>query len=427
MTSARGRPRIATWRSCLGHNERAGARPGRRHLAFLLLSLSGGGVELMTLRIAGALADRGHRIDLLVGRPEGELLGQIPDGVRLVPLGSAHVLSGRAFALAADPAGWKTLLRPVILPVKGAGTLRHLPGLVRYLAQERPDGLFAAKTYPNLAALWARKRTGVETRVAVSERLVLSEQLRHSANRDKWRLRHLPALLHRCYPWADAILAVSDGVARDLSEVARLPIQDIVTIYNPVLTPDIRIRASEPVPHAWLEDKQAPVVLSAGRLSVEKDFPTLLRAFALLRERIPARLIIVGEGGQRAKLEKLISDLGIGEAVSLPGFVQNPYAYMAHASVFVLSSVFEGFGNVLVEALACGCPVVSTDCPGGPGEILGRGRYGRLVPVGDHAALAGAIRDSIAERTDREALVRRAEDFSVDRAANRYLETLFPP
>jgi len=409
----------------LAQDERADAGP-RRHLAFLVLSLSGGGVELMTLRIAGALADRGHRVDLLVGRNEGELTGQIPDGVRLVPLGSAPVPAGRALALAADPAGWRELLLPVLLPVKGSGTLRHLPGLVRYLARESPDGLFAAKTYPNLAALWARKKTGVETKVAVSERLVLSEQLRHSANRGKWRLRHLPALLHRSYAWADAILAVSDGVARDLSAVARLPRQNIVTIYNPVLTPDILTRAREPASHPWLADRRAPVILSAGRLSLEKDYPTLLRAFALLREQVPARLIIVGEGGQRTQLERLASELGITEAVSLPGFVQNPYAYMAQASVFVLSSLFEGFGNVLVEALACGCPVVSTDCPGGPGEILDQGRYGRLVPVGDPAALERAIRESTIQPTDREGLVRRAEDFSVERAARRYLDALFP-
>jgi glycosyltransferase involved in cell wall biosynthesis len=168
------------------------------------------------------------------------------------------------------------------------------------------------------------------------------------------------------------------------------------------------------------------VILSVGRLSAEKDYPTLLRAFALLQNQVPARLILLGEGGQRAGLERLASELGIGATVSLPGFVRNPFAYMARARVFVLSSLFEGFGNVLVEALACGCQVVSTHCPGGPGEILDRGRYGRLVPVGDHAALARAILEAIAEPMDTEALRRRADDFSVERAARRHLDALFP-
>jgi len=166
------------------------------------------------------------------------------------------------------------------------------------------------------------------------------------------------------------------------------------------------------------------VLLAVGRLVPQKDYPTLLRAFARVRSVEQVRLVILGEGRQRRSLERLVRRLGIADAVQLPGYVDNPYAYMAHAAAMVLSSAWEGIGNVLIEALACGCPVVSTDCPGGTAEVLGHGAYGKLVAVGDVDALAQAMAEILSETPDRERLRARAQEFSIDHIADSYLAVL---
>jgi len=233
--------------------------------------------------------------------------------------------------------------------------------------------------------------------------------------------------MSRLYPQAHNIVAVSQGVAEDLSTLIQLSPDRVTVIYNPVITPNLLEQALAPLTHPWFEREQPPVILGAGRLSLQKDFPTLLRAFALVRQHRPARLVILGEGEERANLERLAIELGIQNDVSMPGFVDNPFAFMAKASVFVLSSAWEGFGNVLVEALACGCPVVATDCRSGPREILDNGRYGRLVPVGDHEALAKAILETLDNPdfpADRQTRIQRAMEFSVDAAVDKYLKVL---
>jgi glycosyltransferase involved in cell wall biosynthesis len=216
-------------------------------------------------------------------------------------------------------------------------------------------------------------------------------------------------------------------VAQDLSTATGIPRERISTIYNPVVPPELLTRAKAPLEHPWFEPDSPPVLLGVGRLSAQKDFPTLLRAFARVRRLRPARLIILGEGkrpGYRPELLALARELGVGEDVQLPGFAENPYAYMARASVFVMSSAWEGLPSVLVEALACGCPVVSTDCPSGPREILQGGRYGRLVPVGDAEALAKAILATLDAPPDGEMLRTRGAEFSVGASTQRYLDVL---
>jgi glycosyltransferase involved in cell wall biosynthesis len=198
-------------------------------------------------------------------------------------------------------------------------------------------------------------------------------------------------LEHYFYPWADAIVAVSKGVADDLARVARLPRDRIKVIYNPVVTEALFRKAEEPLEHPWFLSGCPPVILGVGRLTAAKDFPTLIRAFARVRESQLARLLILGEGEKRDSLEKLVRELRLERDVSMPGFMDNPYAYMRKSSIFVLSSCWEGLPNVLIEAMACGCQVISTNCPSGPEEILRGGHYGKLVPVGDAEALAKAI------------------------------------
>ena len=228
---------------------------------------------------------------------------------------------------------------------------------------------------------------------------------------------------------ADAIVAVSDGVADRLAQATGLPRGSIRTVYNPVVGPELPTLAAEPVGHPWFRHGGPPVVLGAGRLVEQKDFPTLLRAFALVRRARPARLVILGDGpaGACEGLRAIAAALGCAEDLDLPGFVANPFAYMARAAAFALSSLHEGLPGVLIQALACGCPVVSTDCPSGPREILDGGRYGRLVPVGDHEALARAILACLDDPSGREERVARAAAFGLERAVDRYLELIVRP
>ena len=399
-------------------------------VAFLLDSLEGGGVQRMTLALARELAARGHAVDLLVCRAEGSLLGAVPDGVRLVLL-PAQAAARAPAAAARDAARQPARARPAcVLLARPHWTLRHLSALLRHLARERPAALLAATPRLNLLAAWACRLAGGRIRVLVSERTAPTQNL---GSGDKWRKRALlPGLMRRAYGQADAVVAVSDGVADDLARVTGLPRGRIRTIYNPVVGPELDALSREPVAHPWLAPGQPPVVLSVARLTVQKDLPTLLRAFALLRAGRAARLLILGDlptpertEAKIAELRGLAERLGVGAEVELPGFVANPYAWMARASLFALSSAWEGFGNVLVEAMACGCPVVSTDCPSGPAEILGGGRYGPLVPVGDAEALAAAMARVLDAPPDPAILRRRAGEFTVGRAADAYLEALF--
>ncbi len=214
--------------------------------------------------------------------------------------------------------------------------------------------------------------------------------------------RYLMLRLVRCfYPWADAVAAVSHGVADDLAQAAAIPRQQIQVIYNPIVTPDLRRKAQQPLEHPWFAPGEPPVLLAIGRLAPQKDYPTMIKAFAHVRNTRPVRLIILGEGTERSSIEALVKRLGLEASVNLPGFVANPYTYLSRASVFVLSSRWEGLPTVLVEALHCGAPVVATDCPSGPREILAGGQYGQLVPIGDVVALAQAIEEVLSGKMTR--------------------------
>ena len=246
-----------------------------------------------------------------------------------------------------------------------------------------------------------------------------------------WKRRLFPALIRRNYLAMDSIVAVSEGVADDLAANFGISRDRITVVHNPVVSAGLREKAAAEIDHPWFVSGAPPVVLSTGRLYGAKDYPTLIRAFARLRQLREARLLILGSGKndaetaqRRAELMELASELGVSADLDLPGFVPNPFPYMARAAVFVLSSLWEGFGNVLVEAMACGCPVVSTDCPNGPAEILDHGRYGTLVAVGDVAGMAEAILTTLRNPPDRDVLRARAALFTVDRAVDAYLDLL---
>jgi glycosyltransferase involved in cell wall biosynthesis len=226
------------------------------------------------------------------------------------------------------------------------------------------------------------------------------------------------------YRRADYVVAVSEGVATDLERRASLKRGSVRVIHNPVVDARLTNLADADAEHPWLADDGPPVVLAVGRLAAVKDYTTLLHAFAMLRRHRPVRLIIYGEGPLRTDLERLRERLGLPDCVALPGFTANPYAAMRRAAVLTLSSRYEGLPNVLIEALACGCPVVATDCPSGPAEILDHGRFGRLVKPGDAEGLCRAIETTLDEKPSSQRLRARGDEFSVAKAAQAYLDLI---
>jgi glycosyltransferase involved in cell wall biosynthesis len=360
-------------------------------IALFIPTMGGGGMERAMLNLARGLIARGQQVDLVLMKARGEFLPEMPSEVRIVDLGTGRALTSP-------------------------------PALMRYLRQEHPDMLLAVSETANLVALGACLLTR-----QLATKLVLCAQTSpsrfgHTPDLPKERL--YPLLARRFYPRADAVVGVSEGVRQDLIEYIGLPPEQVHTIHNPIVTPELTTLMGEPVVHPWFDHDQPPVILGVGRLVAVKDFPTLIRAFALVRQRRPARLVILGEGEDRPQLEALAVELDIPEVVDLPGFASNPFAYMAKAAGFVLSSRNEGLPGVLIQALACGCPVASTDCRSGPREILRDGDYGPLVPVGDSHALAVAIDQLLDNPIDAERLQARAADFSIERVTERYL-TLF--
>lgn len=367
----------------------------RRRLAVAIPSLGGGGAERVVVNLLRGFVDADIEVDLLLVRPRGALLEQVPPEVRMVPLGGGRIILS-------------------------------LPSLVRYLRRERPAALLSHLDTMNLIALWARRLAIVPTRVVVTTHVLLS---RHAAG-GSLRQRLATRLVGRAYGSADAVVAVSRGVAADLERRMKRR-GSVRVIYNPIVSPELQTRAdslrSSPAAELPGVPPGARLVLSIGRLAPQKNQALLLEAFAALAGDLPeAHLVVLGEGRERPALEQRIRELGLDGRASLPGYVEDVAPWYAAADVFALSSDWEGLSNVLIEALLYGCPVVSTRCPSGPEEILEGGRYGRLVPMRDASALAEAIRATLREAPDPARLRARAGDFATDRAVDEYLRTLFP-
>ncbi|MGB7754550.1 MAG: glycosyltransferase [Salinisphaera sp.] len=401
--------------------------PPDTHIAMYVPTLAGGGAERVMLKLAGELVRRGYQVDFVLNKRQGAYADQLPVGLRkVVTLQRRPKWQARLKILRAFPGDWKEVALPVLLARTPVMSLRYVASLADYLRRERPDVMISALFYANLGAIWARQLAGVQTRLLVSQHNTLSRLIADGvgSQRAAWRWRYLPALLNRCYARADRVVAVSDGVGQDLARTIGFDRWKITTLYNPVVSEQLAQRAAEPATHPWIVSADCPVILGVGRLEPQKDFRTLLNAFAIVRGRRQARLIILGEGRLRRDLEKQVQELGIGNDVQLPGWADNPYACMKGASVFVLSSAWEGLSTVLIEAIACGCPVVSTDCPSGSREILEDGRLGPLVPVGDASALADAISQVLDTPTSPTVLTQRAAEFSIAESADRYLDCI---
>ena len=400
----------------------------RRRLAFLLRDFHGGGVQRSVLMLAGGFAERGHDVDVVTCCAEGPLAALVPARARLVVLEPGSRRLCRILPLLADPGGAATIVPALLSRRRLSPTVAKLGGLADYLRRDRPHALVSGLTQLNLEAVWAKQLAGWNGRLVLSERVHFSRALAESC---AWRQRHLPGLVRRTYPRADAVVAVADALAQDLTQATGLPRRLVTTIYNAVVGPELASLAAEPVPHPWFADRRQPVILAAGRLTEQKDFATLIRAVAMAGRQRPVRLVILGEGERpeataaaRERLLALAAEHGVAQAVDLPGFVANPFAYMARAAVFALSSRLEGLPAVLIQAMACGCPVVSTDCPSGPREILDHGRFGALTAVADAPALAQALLHTLAAPRPREQLIARGRMFSVERAVAAYARLL---
>jgi glycosyltransferase involved in cell wall biosynthesis len=363
----------------------AGKKP--LSIALYLPNLAGGGAERTFLLLGRELGSHGYAVVVVVDRMEGALIKSFAEyGIRVEALQAIR-------------------------------TIAALSRLARWLRRNEPDVLISAITLNNIIALWARRLARVRTRIIVCEHTVPSRQ---SSTRAAWQYRLVPWLLRNFYHWADAILAVSAGVADDIAALSRVARETIRVIPNPVVTPDFETRAAAAVDHGWLTDRSFSVFVAAGRLVPLKGFDTLLNAFDQVQRRCPARLIIIGEGPLRETLTLLRDRLKLQETVDLPGFIDDPLPVFARAAVVVVSSVYEGFGLTLVEAMACGTPVVSTDCPTGPREILDNGRFGPLVPVNDAGRLAEAMLSALNSPIPPERLKARAAEYAVDKIGLRY-------
>ncbi len=289
----------------------------------------------------------------------------------------------------------------------------------RYLRSERPEVVISALMPCDVVMLLARRLSRWNGRLIVS---IHSHPLEAGRHARRFLDRLWPFFIRHFYAGADCVVGISTAVADVTAGLLGRSRERVPVVHNPVLGPGFAERMGETAEHPWFRDGEDAVILAAGRLARPKDYPTLLRAFAQVARQRHVRLIILGEGEERRTLEQLASDLAVANRVAMPGFVANPYPWMKQARLVVLSSQWEGLPNVIVEALACGTPVVSTDCPSGPRDILSGGEYGRLVPVGDVEALAAAMDEALDAPVDREALVARGMEFTVERIAPRYLD-----
>ena len=363
----------------------------KRRIALLFPDLSGGGAERVAVNLANSFAKRGYKIDMVLLSARGEFLGELLQDVKVIDLQVKR-------------------LRGTLIP------------LVRYLRNHRPDALLANMWPLTAIALWGRTLARVTTRVVVAEHTTWSRDPIARSVLGRWKVK---TTMHHTFPRADGIVAVSRGAADDLARFADLNRDSITVIYNPVAGGETR-PGNVPLALFTCWSGGNSRLLAVGNLIPIKDYATLLAAFALLRQRVDARLLILGEGSCRYELEAQARQLGIEGSLIMPGFVKDPSAYYQHADLQILSSTGEGFGNVIVEGLAAGTPVVSTDCPSGPREILCDGKFGRLVPVGDAPAMAAAMAESLGATHDRLALKARAQDFSIDKAVDQYDNLLFP-
>jgi glycosyltransferase involved in cell wall biosynthesis len=361
-------------------------------ISFFIRSMHGGGAQRAMVRLATGFAEAGHTVEVLTLQPTGIFRDELSPAVKVTKLAARRIFSA-------------------------------VPALAHHLRRHRPDAFLVTEPACNIAVVLAKILSRASSRILIREGLYPSIAVKESPHRSTRLAYKLAPFLYR---YADVIVAIASDMTNDLAIFARLDPARITTIpVNPVVTPALGQAAAEKPDHAWF-DSDLPVVLGVGRLDRQKDFITLLRAFEQVRAVRSCRLLIVGDGPLRQELEDARAASPFHGDICLPGYKVQPFSYMANCRVFVLSSRYEGQPNVLIEALACGAPVVATDCRSGPSDILDHGRYGRLVSVGDVNAMAEAISATIDAPLDRELSQARGYDFTLANSTALYLDALFP-
>jgi len=355
-------------------------------VALFIQTLEVGGAQRVTVNLANGFAEAGYATDLVLVNATGGFLSEVSDEVRIVDLHASR-------------------------------TVTCLPDLYRYLRDVSPSTVLSAMTHTNVAALLTSGLAGNLSNVIVTEHGDFVKRYGFMDNGQKEKA--VATLAGHLYPFAKCVVANSQTVKDGIVETTKVPADNIQVIPNPVVSDTMLNQRKRPV-EPWFESLTEPIVISVGRLVPKKDYPTLLLASEDLRETHDANLVLIGDGQSRPSLESLTVKLGIEEYVTFPGTLQNPFPYLEAASVFALSSATEAFGNVLVEAMACGCPVIATRSSTGPIDILGDGEYGRLTGVGDEKEMAAALRDEIDDPTPESILRNRANDFSIDRILPRF-------
>lgn len=361
-------------------------------VALFMPSLSGGGAERVMLNLAAGFASCECDVDLVLASASGAYIDQVDPRVTVVDLGARRVAAS-------------------------------LPRLIRYLRRERPAAMLVTHVHANVIALVAKSLSGVDVRLVVRD----TESPVEAARRRRTTWNSLIAILaRRYYRYADAVVSVCLALREQIATARSISSQKISVIYNPVRVDALTALAAMPAGHAWLDNSDIRTILAIGRLDEQKDFESLIRAFGILRRDMDVKLVILGEGSRRSVLQKLIGTLGLENDVDLPGFAPNPYAFLGKADLFALSSLWEGLPNVLIEALALGTPIVSTDCETGPREILRNGRDGKLVPVADPAAMAVAMREALQNQTRRMPAAESLRRFEFLPVVHQYLDLLLP-
>ncbi len=347
-----------------------------------------GGIGRNILNLADAFQSLGYRTHLLIDKPGGPYFDQLHPFVKVIHLPTSHPLSG-------------------------------IPRLCMYLLRHKPDVILTPNVRHTVLSLRARRLASPSTRIYTNVHNTYSKTFQYlSTQKRKKRIKKINTL----YPHCNGIIPVSEGVAADLCEFTMIPKKLLTTIYNPVVTQKLEKLAREAVTHPWFLDNKQPIILSISRLEKQKNLPLLIDAFEQARQQIPCRLMLIGDGTQRDTIAARVHASRFRQDITLLGHQTNPYKYMRNASLFVLSSSWEGFGNTLVEAMATGTPVVSTDCLYGPREILDNGRYGSLVPVGNADALARAIIQTLQSPLPAKVLKQAVEQFRDITIAGKYLQ-----
>ena len=344
----------------------------------------------MLCNLSHGFIERGLCVDFLIKKVKGPYLPSLPQEIRIIELGTSH-------------------------------SFKVLPALIRYLKQEQPEILLSAKEKASYVAVLAGLLIDVPTHIILRVGTTVSEVLK---NRNPLKKFTNILTMRLLYTQAHTIIAVSKGVAEDIANLTSITVDRIKVVPNPVVTPELPFLAKKSVDHPWFNGEGPPIIIGVGRLSRAKDFGTLIQAFSQVHNKMPCRLLILGKGRQGPKLRSLATELGINDDFCLPGFVDNPYPYIAKSNLFALSSLWEGSPNALIEALALGIPAVATDCKSGPREILRDGRYGKLVPIKDSTALAEAIVETLQNPLDVDIIKSAAEPYRIEMSTDGYLSAM---